>query len=49
MQRCTCGRPVNAGRTAGTQGNTRCLICQTAELMRTLPEPVKKATKKSRA
>jgi hypothetical protein len=37
---CTCGRPLNAGRSAGTSGNTRCLICQTNEIMRTCPYPV---------
>lgn len=46
MKRCPCGRPINAGRTAGTEGNTRCLICVTDELMRTFKEPTKARPKK---
>lgn len=37
---CTCGRSISAGRTAGTGGNTHCLICQTAQLMATFRDPM---------
>ncbi len=53
-ERCTCGRLVNAGRTAGSGGNSRCLICQTAAIMRTFRDPmtaryrVQEARKKQR-
>lgn len=49
MNYCTCGRPINAGRTAGTAGNTQCLICWTEAIMQTLPEPKAPPKKASQA
>ena len=43
---CACGRPLNAGRSAGTKGHTRCLICDTARVMLTFRDPM---TRKHRA
>lgn len=38
---CTCGRPVNAGWSAGNNGNNhRCLICRTAQIMATFRDPM---------
>lgn len=40
IRTCTCGRLVNVGRTAGSNDNTRCLICQTAQIMATFRDPM---------
>ena len=45
-KRCACGRDLNAGRVAGNGGNTRCLICQTAQVMATFVDPVAAKSKK---
>jgi len=48
MLTCTCGRKVNACRSAGSHSNTRCLICQTAAIMQTFRDPMTARKKKTR-